>query len=425
MRRAGSFLLFALLLGLGGAVGAAACSGAVPNGVAGAASVPTPFPPVETPRREPPPLAWTGSVVVWHSLTGAERAFLAGALDRIGAERPELSLSHAYVSPHQASELLLHAVLSGEGPNILVAPAAHLPALNADSLIASLNGVVQEDELADFLAPALFGLIQDEQLMGLPLWTDTVALFVNADLLPLADVPEDMAQLLRRAQAAERPLLGLYASLFHLAWGFPAFGGILLDVDNRVVLDQGPGGAAFLDWLRQADAAPGIAVSRDYAALRRAFLAGELPMFIDGAWSLAPAQEALGAAVRIREIPAGPAGPARPWLTAEAAFLVKGQAPQRMRLSAAIVQELASMEEDIADVARRLPAQQAQPHAGTAQIRQFRALLPRAHRMPHGPEWPSLWRLGHELLHQTLASPENAANLVARFALLANAENGK
>lgn len=424
MRRAGSFLLFARLLGLWGAVLAAACSSVVPNGAAGAASVPTPLPAVATPRREPP-LAWTGPVVVWHSLTGADREFLAGALERIGAERPDLALSHAYVPPHQASELLLHAVLSGEGPNILVAPATHLPALNAESLVASLNDVVQEDELADFLAPALFGLIQDEQLMGLPLWTDTVALFVNADLLPLADVPEDMAQLLRRAQAAERPLLGLYASLFHLAWGFPAFGGILLDVDNRVVLDQGPGGAAFLDWLRQADAAPGIAVSRDYAALRRAFLAGELPMFIDGAWSLAPAQEALGAAVRIREIPAGPAGPARPWLTAEAAFLVKGQAPQRMRLSAAIVQELARMEEDIADVARRLPAQQARPHAGTAQIRQFRALLPRAHRMPHGPEWPSLWRLGHDLLHQTLASPENAANLVARFALLANAENGK
>lgn len=424
MRRAGSFLLFACLLGLWGAVWAAACSGPVQNGAADVAPGSTPLPPIETARREPP-LAWTAPVVVWHSLTGSEREFLAGALERIGAEHPDLSLSHAYVPPHQAADALLHAVLSGEGPNILVAPAAQLPALSAESLIASLNGVVQEDELADFLTPALFGLIQDEQLMGLPLWTDSVALFVNTDLLPLADVPEDMTQLLRRAQAAEQPLLGLYASLFHLAWGFPAFGGILLDVDNRVVLDQGTGGAAFLDWLRHADAAPGLVVSRDYEALRRAFLTGALPMFIDGAWSLAAAQEALGAAVQIREIPAGPAGPARPWLTAEAAFLVKGQAPPRLRLSAALVQELASMEADIADVAQRLPAKQAQPQAGTAPVRQFRALLPRAHRMPHGPEWPSLWRLGHELLHQTLASPESAANLVARFALLANAENGK
>lgn len=405
----------------------AACSNAQPDPVSrvqppvltptSQPATPVPMRAVETPLQ--------GDIAIWHSLSDTEHPVLASMLDQLSRTHPDLDLTSVYMEPHRVPEQLLNAILSGTGPNLLVAPASHFPDLRAEHLVTSWNDVLRDEDLAAFVPPALFGLIHESALMGIPLWAETVMLFVNTDLVSRSEMPDDLEQLLTQATHAPAPILGLYPSLFHLSWGFPAFGGVLFDTQYRVVLDQSDGGALFLAWLRRANRTPGIRVSMDYAALKQAFLDGEMPLFIDGPWLLPEAEAALGSALQIRGIPEGPAGPSRPWLTTEAVFLVAGQSEVQQALSARTALLMAGMEEHIVDTVHRLPAVQDASNLGPAPVRQFRKLLPAALQMPHVPELQSVWPLGQEMLQKAVNTEEKTEDLVARFALLANEENGK
>ncbi len=390
--------------------------------------------PTVLPDALPPPIptpaipAMAGEVEIWHSLSAADLEFLEEAISQMGASYPDLSLSHTYVAPHRVTADLLKAILSGQGPELLLAPASRLPELHAEGLVTPLDTLMREEDLENLVAPALFGLVHGQSLLGLPLWAETVMLYVNTDLIALADVPANTDELLALAQDRTAPVAGMYLSLFHLSWGFQAFGGVLFDAKHKVVLDQSAGGAAFLTWLQQAHASPGIAVDSDYHALRKSFLAGEMPLFLDGPWTLAAAEDALGHSLSIHEIPAGPVGPGRPWLTTEAILLIPGQSQAQRLVSARIARELLALDDEMIDIAHRLPVTQHRLHAGSSAIRSFRELLRFTQHMPHVPEMTSVWRLGNQLLAQALqadASPADLSAEVAYFALLANEENGK
>jgi len=396
---------------------------------AAAAVLPTaPSDATATPGPVPAIPSMVGEVEIWHSLSDADLEFLEEAVAQMGAAYPDLSLSHTYVAPHRVVADLLKAILSGQGPELLLTPAGRLPDLHAEGLAIPWETLIREEDLEDLLAPALFGLIHEQSLLGLPLWAETVMLYANTDLVAQADVPETTAELLALAQDAPEPVAGLYLSLFHLSWGFPAFGGVLFDAAHKVVLEQSPGGAAFLQWLQQAHAAPGIVVSTDYDALRQSFLAGEMPLFLDGPWTLAAAEDALGHSLSIHEIPAGPVGPARPWLTTEVVLLMPGQSPAQQLVSAGIARELLTLADEMIDIAHRLPVTQHRMQAGSRAVRRFRELLPSTQHMPHVSEMTSVWRLGNQLLVQALSADASSADLsaaVVQFALLANEENGK
>ena len=369
-----------------------------------------------------------GEVEIWHSLSAADLEFLEEAVRQMGASYPSLSLSHTYVAPHRLTADLLKAILSGQGPELLLAPASRLPELHAEGLVTPLDTLMREEDLENLVAPALFGLIHEQSLLGLPLWAETVMLYVNTDLIAPADVPENTDELLALAQGRTAPVAGMYLSLFHLSWGFQAFGGVLFDAEHKVVLDQSAGGTAFLTWLQQAHASPGIAVNSNYHSLRKSFLAGEMPLFLDGPWTLAAAEDALGQSLSIHEIPAGPVGPGRPWLTTEAILLIPGQSQAQRLVSARIARELIALDDEMIDIAHRLPVTQHRMNSGSRATRSFRRLLSFTQHMPHVSEMTSVWRLGNPLLAKALqadASPADLSAEVAYFALLANEENGK
>lgn len=373
-------------------------------------------------------LIMRGEMEIWHSLSGADLDFLEEAIRQVERSYPELILTHTHVSPHKVTSELLKAILSGRGPELLLAPASRLPEFSAEGLVEPLNSPLWEEQREDLVAPAIFGLIHDQGLMGLPLWAETVVLYVNTDLIGQAEVPGNTEELLAMAQETTEPLMGIYLSLFHLSWGFQAFGGVLFDAAHKVVLDQSDGGSDFLKWLQLAHDSTGITVSTDYNSLLDSFLAGELPLFLDGPWSLAEAEEALGNSLLIREIPAGPFGPARPWLTTEAIILVPGQSQTQRLVSAEVASTLLSLEDEMIEIAYRLPASQRRMQAGSRAINSFRKLLENTQHMPHEPEMASVWRLGNELLIGILENDEAATDFsasVARFTLLANEENGK
>lgn len=369
------------------------------------------------------PASPTGHYTIWYSWTGDDQEALREMLDRLRADNPRLMIDSYYIDSDLLIHQLVNAILTGEGPSLVLAPAARYPELNAEGLVAPFNSTVPDLDFSTFDSPALLGLIRDEKLVGLPIWSESVALYVNNSLMPPSRMPSTLDELLTQAFDAQIPQLGLYQSLFHLAWGFYAHGGVFFDAGGRMVLDQSPGAPLFLDWLRQADDAQGIWITADYEELKTAFRTGNLPMFIDGPWSLREFEEALGQSLRVHRIPPGPEGASQPWLTTEAAFLVAGQSAERRAVSSRLALQLTAMEDILTATAYRIPATQRGADLGSEPMRQMRALQPLTQHMRHGPEMESVWRLGHEMMEQTFSTDRDAAELVAQFSLLVNEEN--
>ncbi|MEZ4831353.1 MAG: hypothetical protein R2873_04985 [Caldilineaceae bacterium] len=81
------------------------------------------------------------------------------------------------------------------------------------------------------------------------------------------------------------------------------------------ILDQTSATADFLTWLTDMRDTPGVFVDLDYGMLIDRFKKGEFAFFVDGPWSSAELQDALGDALGVTRLPRGPVGPAPPGST--------------------------------------------------------------------------------------------------------------
>ena len=367
----------------------------------------------------------SGDLVLWHSWQGEDMEILHSILDRLRVENPDLYLETVHVNPSEVPERLLDAILAGNGPSLLLAPIARYPELAATDLVQPLNGYMDRVQDVGLLPSALFGNIVDSSLVALPVWVETITLYVNTDLMAADEVPGTLDDLLTRANVSDRPLLGLYISPFHLGWGFPAFGAVMLDAGYRVVLDQQPGAEAWLTWLREANRSNGIWLSQDYAELQRAFRHGELPMIIDGSWAVDILVTALGDRLRALPIPAGPAGPARPFATTESLFVVAGLSGRDTDTGVMAALAIVDLAAETGHTTRGLPAAQRETETGPPVVRDFRGLLDQTVPLYAGADAKAVWDLAQTMFEQALAGRETPVELIARFALLANEQTGR
>lgn len=418
--RAAARLILPIALGL---ILAACVSEPAPDPTNSVPATATPLPsPTSTPE---PELGLSGNIVLWHSWNGEDLKLLNSMLDRLQSDHPDLYLDAVHVSPSEVRERLLDAILAGNGPSLLLAPIARYPDLASENLVQLLNGYMDQVQQANLLSSAWYGNTIASSLVALPAWVETVALYVNTDLIAPNEVPRTLDDLLARADLSDSPLLGLYISPFHLSWGFPAHGAVMLDAGYRVVLDQQPGAEAWLTWLREANQSRGIWLSQDYAELQRAFRHGELPMIIDGSWTLDSFVPALGDSLRVLSIPDGPAGPARPFVTSESFFVIAGQSPRDTDASVMAALALIELAADSPHTTRGLPTAQREPAADPRAAREFKSLLEQTVPMYVGPGAKVIWDLAQIMFERALAGQEPTADLVVRFALLANEQMGR
>ncbi len=417
--RAAARLILSMALGLA----LAACfSEPVPGPIPEPAptnSAPATATPLPSPTSTPEP-GLAGDIVLWHSWNGEDLKLLNSMLDRLQSDHPDLYLDAVHVGPSEVRQRLLDAILAGNGPGLLLAPIARYPDLASENLVQSLNGYMDLVQQANLLPSAWYGNTIASSLVALPAWAETVALYVNTDLIAPDEVPRTLDDLLARADLSNSPLLGLYISPFHLGWGFPAYGAVMLDAGYHVVLDQQPGAETWLTWLREANQSGGIWFSQDYAELQRAFRHGELPMIIDGSWTLDSFLATLGDSLRVLPIPAGPAGPARPFVTSESFFVIAGQSPRDTDASVMAALALIELAADSRHTTRGLPAAQRESEADPRAVRALKVLLGQTVPMHVGPGARVIWDLAQIMFERALAGQEPPADLVARFALLAN-----
>src|SRR5690606_10591136 len=262
----------------------------------------------------PTPVTVSGTLLLWHSWAGDEGDALAQVLAAVKSQYPDLQLATLFVAPDDLLASYVEAAQAGGGPDLLLAPNWQIDQLARTNTLLPLDDQLAADLTEQYWPGALDSLRVDGTLYGLPMSYQTVALLVNTNLVDATALPSTTDEWLADARSAPTHGIGLYANLFHLAWGLPAYGATLFDDTGTVILDQSGGTAAFLTWLQTVNKTQGSYVNSDYGMLLDRFKKGEFAYLVDGPWALPELSAALGDALVVVPLPAGPAAPAQPWL---------------------------------------------------------------------------------------------------------------
>jgi arabinogalactan oligomer/maltooligosaccharide transport system substrate-binding protein len=365
--------------------------------------------------------------VLWHSWTGTDGDALAEILANFKQANPDVTVDTLFVAYPDLAQAYADAVIGGSGPDLVLAPTWWLTDFVDVGVVQPLDMSVTPDQLATYWPAALDNLRWQGQLYGLPTNFELVSLFVNKALAPGGVAPATTADLLAQAQAAPTQGVGLYDNLYHLYWGLPAYGARLLDDQGLAVLDQGGDAAGYLTWLRSIAQAPGSYVNTDYGMLLDRFKKGEFAYFIDGPWAIGDLSAALGDNLAVAPLPAGPTGPARPWLHADGAFINSKTAPEQQALALIFARYLTSADSGsvLARVAKRLPGSREAVLGDNPLLQGFMNQAANADAMPNLPEMEKVWGYGGDLLIKVVDGGEDPAQTVKETAALINEANGK
>ncbi len=232
--------------------------------VAGESNVPAAE---NAPAATPTPVVLSGRVVLWHSWAEADGDALQAILTAFQQANPSVTIDTLFVAYNDLPQSYTDAVLADAGPDLILAASWWLDEMVAANVVQPLDGLVSEAELAAYSPAAIANLQQGGSLYGLPTHVELVTLFYNRALVAPEQVPTTSDALLALAQQSEQQGAGLYASLYHLYWGLPAYGAQLIDADGRVLLDQNTGAENYLNWLLTLSKTHGSFVDLDYGML--------------------------------------------------------------------------------------------------------------------------------------------------------------
>ncbi len=366
-----------------------------------------------------------GGVTLWHSWSQADGDALARILEDFNQMYPEVQVETLFVAYNDLLQSYAQAVADGSGPDLILAPNWWLSDLTMLGAVQRLDDRVSAEHLGALWPAAVDNLRMNGILYGLPVHYEVVALYYNQELVLADALPATLDELL--TYAAQRPAngIGIYANPFHLAWGFPAFGGAIFDGDGRAILDQSDGAERFLAWLAAVNALNGSYVDTDYGMLLDRFKKGEFAFFVDGPWALSELSAVLGDSLGVTPLPLGPAGTAQPWLYADAVYVNPNASPEQASLALLMAEYITgpTSGEILAAVAGRLPANR---NAGAnARLSGFAQQAAVAQAMPHGPHMDAFWRYGGDMILKALTGVEELNAIVLETATLINETTGR
>jgi arabinogalactan oligomer/maltooligosaccharide transport system substrate-binding protein len=374
-----------------------------------------------------PTPALSGRIVLWHSWAEADGDALAAILTAFQHQYPAVTVDTLFVAYNDLPQSYADAVRAGAGPDLMLAPSWWLNEMVAASVVQPLDALLGPAELTAYWPAALVHLRRNGQLYGLPTNFELVSLFYNRSLVAPEQTPATTDALLALAQQNPQQGSGLYASLYHLAWALPAYGAQLFADDGRIALDQNNGAAEFLTWLDTLSETPGSFVDLDYGMLLDRFSKSEFAFFVDGPWAIDQLRGALGDNLAVAPLPAGPAGPARPWLSADGVFLNPRMAPEQQPLALAFARFITGVEagELLATNARRLPANLGVDLGHDPLLQGFMRQAESAQAMPANPEMANVWGYGGDMILKVLNEVDDPQQIVIETTTLINEANGK
>ncbi len=236
---------------------------------------------------------------------------------------------------------------AGEGPDIIVAAHDWIGELVLNGSVVPIDLGPKADLFTDS-SKALF--TYNGQLYGVPYAVENVAFFRNTDLVP--DAPQtwdEVAQITDELVTSGKSTYGYLIQdndAYHWFPEFSAFGGYVFgrnengDYDPSDIGIGSEGAIAAGEWL-QAMAEKGYLVGDvNYDVLHTMFETGEAAMIVTGPWALPRIKES-GVPYAISNIPAGPAGPGKPFIGGQG-FMISAYSQNQLLAQAFLLDFMAN-----------------------------------------------------------------------------------
>ncbi|MFN8444212.1 MAG: extracellular solute-binding protein [Caldilineaceae bacterium] len=375
----------------------------------------------------PVPLPVTGKLTLWHSWSEADGDALAAVLDAFHKSYPDVTVDTLFVAYNDLPQSYSDAVLAGGGPDVMLNANWWLSDLVKAGVVLPLDDQVSPEQLAEYWPATVETLRRNGKLYGLPTNFETVSLFYNRSLITADKLPKNTDDLLKLAQESGTQGIGLYANLYHLYWGIPAYGAQLFDADGKIALDKSNGTSQYLSWLNTLRNTAGSFVDIDYGMLLDRYKKQEFAFFVDGPWALGELKGALGDNLAVTSLPAGPAGAAQPWLSADGVFLNPKVDTKQQQLALIFARFLTNAESGstLASIAQRLPANRNAQISNNSLLNGFMQQAATATAIETRPEMDNVWGYGGDMIAKVLNGVSEPATAVSEATALINDVNGK
>jgi arabinogalactan oligomer / maltooligosaccharide transport system substrate-binding protein len=249
-----------------------------------------------------------GELTLWHGWTGAEADTLNNdVLPAWQAAHPNVKITTLAVPFDQLKNKYQTEAATGGGPDLLIGPIDWIGELSTAELIHPLDEMADETLLSNYIPATVDALRYDGKLYALPESFETVALFYNKTKVPeppktTADMEAISAQI--ATGGADTYGLALRAGFYHTAGFLFGFGGKLFTNTSAATPGSeaspvtsalnSPETVAYLTWLKDLAAKPGIWAKDDDNAMTSLFKEGKAAMVVNGPWFTADAANAIG-----------------------------------------------------------------------------------------------------------------------------------
>ncbi|NDJ87404.1 MAG: maltose ABC transporter substrate-binding protein [Chloroflexi bacterium] len=263
-------------------------------------------------------------LLIWADETRAE--IIEGLADEFLAEYG-VQLEVQQIGFGDIRDQFIVAGPAGEGPDIFIGAHDWTGELAASGLLAPVDlGDLEEN----FVPASLGGFTYDGALYGMPYAVENVAFFRNVDLVPEApatwDEVRSISEELVESGEVEYGYVIQENDPFHAFGIQTAFGGYVFAFEEGVGYDPSDigigseGTVAAFEWL-DAMVEDGLTPDGlDYDSMHALFESGDAAMMISGPWAVSRIEES-GVNYAISVLPAGPEGPAQPFLGVQGFFI--------------------------------------------------------------------------------------------------------
>lgn len=288
-----------------------------------------------------------GRVTFWHSWPPEEAPVLQEALARFQEIHPDVRITAIAVPEDSILDAYRNAANDGLGPSLMLGSDSWIGELAESGMIRAI--VPNEVDTAIFTPRNITLTGYEGQLYGVPLSLAPRALYYNKRLV--SRPPATLDALLEEA-AAGRPVA--FVPRFDEAyWGIQAFGEGLFDAQQRFTLAES-GFEEWLEWLNDAQGAPGVILSVDDDSLFDLFAGGQVAYYVAGPEKLTQlaavsagegGEEPLDFGVT--SLPTGPHGPGGPLLPAETILFYSYATEEQARVANALAAFLVNQQQSI------------------------------------------------------------------------------
>ena len=277
-----------------------------------AEATPVPAEPTDVPMEQV-------EVTFWHAYgTGsAEEVALAKLLESAKTDLPNITINVLQVPFNDIYNKYRTDVAAGAGPDMFIAPNDSLGDDARASLLLDITDLLA-GKTEGINQLGIDGMTVEGKIYGVPESMKAVAFWYNTDMLPEPPATTDELKALMEGGTPISISYGCY----HDFGFFNAFGGKVFDDNWKVVADQGTGvvdAMTYLASLYQISVANGWP-KNDSEGLAP-FVEGKMAAITNGNWAMGDYRTALGDKLAVTALPAGPKGPATPFLGVDGFYL--------------------------------------------------------------------------------------------------------